>query len=785
MCNCVGDIGAEWEGFRGHHEDPEGWLKSGATGFSVLSLSRLCYTLGLRGPCWQADTACSASLVAANICHSVMLNRNLQKGYTLGQGGIISPWPYIGLSAAGMIGRAGRCMTFNSSANGFARGEGVGGLYMTMGQDIQVTQDRLACYVSSYTNQDGRSASLTAPNGPSQQLCIRNSLRWAGLQADQYAATENHGTGTALGDPIETGSIARIFQNHPAQLPVMSVKTLTGHLECTAGVVSLLKTINILMHSVIPSNNHLRVLNEHMADDNFPGIYPNELCDNPQEHSIIGMNAFGFGGTNSRAELWAPGSRMRSPREIVQRGIRGLRVDKLGPAQLLPRELERLDAVAVPCARCLGPMCWLCAAALQPGGGKHYCSTIRDEFASYDTCSQCYAGGYQYGTAPERALGEGACWGHGRQVSMVGTWSAWSTFVEMHERRPGVYVGEIALSDLRVERFHLVVDKDRRQALCPVVDRAKQTARVVGPGGDGEGRSWLLDGRRDGQPAGAVYEVTLEWGDQQRSVTWKPTSRRLSLEEVSASYQHTYSIARSSSGWKLEDMQRSAEDPALWTWRRKVPGGSREEFHFVRDRDRTQTIYPLQARAVEASVPVMGPDAGGEGQGWLLPGAAGDAAVVELRVEDGAVAVRASASGSGAASEERAWRSAGDGAREVYFVAGSWSAPGLARMLADDEAPDVHRCQFAIGPQGREEFHVVVNCSTNLRLYPANAAAPPGDSLVCGPGKNAEGFNWEVQGPAGQVVEIVLNLSSEDNYAMLSCVPCVFAPEEGGEGLEA
>ena len=78
--------------------------------------------------------------------------------------------------------------------------------------------------------QDGRSASLTAPNGPSQQLCVRSSLRlggearafaregpadvWAfpgGLLPQEVVCTENHGTGTALGDPTHGSTTTRLF----------------------------------------------------------------------------------------------------------------------------------------------------------------------------------------------------------------------------------------------------------------------------------------------------------------------------------------------------------------------------------------------------------------------------------------------------------------------------------------------------------------------------------------------------------------------------------------------
>ena len=55
--------------------------------------------------------------------------------------------------------------------------------------------------------QDGKSASLTAPNGQAQQQLLRAGLTAAGSTQSELRDIEAHGTGTALGDPIEVGSL--------------------------------------------------------------------------------------------------------------------------------------------------------------------------------------------------------------------------------------------------------------------------------------------------------------------------------------------------------------------------------------------------------------------------------------------------------------------------------------------------------------------------------------------------------------------------------------------------
>lgn len=71
--------------------------------------------------------------------------------------------------------------------------------------------------------QDGRSSSLTAPNGPSQQEVIRAALASGGLEPSALAALEMHGTGTALGDPIEIGAACAILKATPPHQPLRPV----------------------------------------------------------------------------------------------------------------------------------------------------------------------------------------------------------------------------------------------------------------------------------------------------------------------------------------------------------------------------------------------------------------------------------------------------------------------------------------------------------------------------------------------------------------------------------
>ncbi|WP_312574015.1 beta-ketoacyl synthase N-terminal-like domain-containing protein, partial [Staphylococcus saprophyticus] len=78
------------------------------------------------GPSMTIDTACSSSLVAVDNAVSSLLSNSCSMAIAGGVNLILSKEPYITTCKAGMLSVDGRCATFDSKANGIARGEGVG-----------------------------------------------------------------------------------------------------------------------------------------------------------------------------------------------------------------------------------------------------------------------------------------------------------------------------------------------------------------------------------------------------------------------------------------------------------------------------------------------------------------------------------------------------------------------------------------------------------------------------------------------------------------------------------
>eukprot|EP00416_Gambierdiscus_australes_P032945 CAMPEP_0171089046 /NCGR_PEP_ID=MMETSP0766_2-20121228/21140_1 /TAXON_ID=439317 /ORGANISM="Gambierdiscus australes, Strain CAWD 149" /LENGTH=467 /DNA_ID=CAMNT_0011546877 /DNA_START=51 /DNA_END=1454 /DNA_ORIENTATION=+ len=293
---------------------------------NAVTCTRLASCLNLTGPNVSVDTACSASLVAANSAAHMMRRFTYRKqdqlpltyqrpenelNYAVCMGilAMVHPAGWIGECAATMLSYRGRCFTFDSSADGFIRGEGCCSAYLRSNHDDHVedpSERPLAQIMGSCVNQDGRSASLTAPHGPSQQECIRQSLREGNLKAGEVMLGECHGTGTALGDPIEVGANKGVmFGNRDVPMMHCTAKSHVGHEEANAGTCGLLKVMLMLNAGVSTPNPHLRSLNPHLDVHHYPILFVNELACTQLQNQCFGVSSFGFGGTNSRADCWA------------------------------------------------------------------------------------------------------------------------------------------------------------------------------------------------------------------------------------------------------------------------------------------------------------------------------------------------------------------------------------------------------------------------------------------------------------------------------------------------
>ena len=282
---------------------------STATGNTAsVAANRISYFLDLRGPSMAIDTACSSSLVAFHqACQSI---RSGESDYALA-GGVslhLHPYGFITFAKASMLSRSGRCNVFDSKADGYVRSEG-GGVFFLKDYDKAVADGDpiLAVVAGSAVNTDGRKSGLTVPNHRVQADLLRQAYTKAGIDPQTIDYLEAHGTGTAVGDPIETRAIGDALgsqRNKTTPLLIGSVKSNMGHLETASGVAGLVKAIYAIKNRVVPATIGIKEFNPniHFSDWNIEVAIENrELKQNGT--LTVGVNSFGFGGSNAHIIL--------------------------------------------------------------------------------------------------------------------------------------------------------------------------------------------------------------------------------------------------------------------------------------------------------------------------------------------------------------------------------------------------------------------------------------------------------------------------------------------------
>lgn len=233
-----------------HEDDVDGYFSSGAT--PSTASGRLAYVFGTRGPALSVDTACSSSLVSVDLAVRHLRDGSCDLALAGGVNRMVTPHESRSLTRAGMLSPTGRCLPFDAAADGYVRAEGGGLVVLKRASDVGPHDRVLGLLLGSAVNQDGRSSGLTVPHGPSQQEVIRAALRDAGVEPDAVGYLEAHGTGTALGDPIEVNALGAVFAGRREPLPIGSVKAAIGHTESAAGIAGLLKVLLMLRHGVLP-----------------------------------------------------------------------------------------------------------------------------------------------------------------------------------------------------------------------------------------------------------------------------------------------------------------------------------------------------------------------------------------------------------------------------------------------------------------------------------------------------------------------------------------------------
>ncbi|UQP00536.1 SDR family NAD(P)-dependent oxidoreductase [Burkholderia multivorans] len=282
-----------------------------ATGNTLsIASNRVSYLFDLRGPSMSVDTACSSSLVALHQAVQALQSGETAMALAGGVNLLLHPFGFVSFSKASMLSPRGRCRAFDATGDGYVRAEGGAFVLLKPLEQALADGDTIhAIIAGSGVNSNGHShGGINVPAAATQADLLRAVYRRAGIDPRTLAYLEAHGTGTAVGDPIEARAlIDAVSGGRPESDPLLigSVKTNIGHLETASGMAGLLKAVLCLKHRAVPRSLHFDTPNPGI---DFEGgrlrvvdrFTPLERGDAPL---TIGINSFGFGGTNAHVVI--------------------------------------------------------------------------------------------------------------------------------------------------------------------------------------------------------------------------------------------------------------------------------------------------------------------------------------------------------------------------------------------------------------------------------------------------------------------------------------------------
>ncbi|MFP3941805.1 MAG: SDR family NAD(P)-dependent oxidoreductase, partial [Thermoanaerobaculia bacterium] len=288
--------------------------------------TKISYKLNLKGPSLAVQTFCSTSLVAAHLACRALINQECDMALAGGVSIILPQKSGYEFQEGGIGSRDGHIRAFDAGASGIVFGNGLGLVALKRLDDALADGDQIHAVIKgSAVNNDGSvKAGYTATSVDGQAELVTDVLERTGIDPETIGYMEAHGSGTPLGDPIEVAALTKAFrrQTDARELcPLGSVKTNVGHLDRTAGVAGLIKTILTLKHKRIPPTVHFQQPNPNIDFEQSPFYVNTEPIDWPLRDGPrrAGVNSLGLGGTNAHALLEeAPEREPSEPAEPYQ-----------------------------------------------------------------------------------------------------------------------------------------------------------------------------------------------------------------------------------------------------------------------------------------------------------------------------------------------------------------------------------------------------------------------------------------------------------------------------------
>ncbi len=276
--------------------------------------NRVSYYFNFHGPSMAVDTLCSSSLTAIHLACQSLQKGDCEMAVAGGVNVTLHPNKYVLLGQNNFLSSKGLCESFGEGGDGYVPGEGVGALLLKPFDKAVAEGDHIYGVIKSTAiNHGGKTNGYTVPNPNAQAEVIRRAYKKANINPRAMGYIEAHGTGTALGDPIEISGLNKVFSEYTKDRQfcrIGSVKSNIGHCESAAGIAGITKILLQMKYGYLVPSLHSKRLNPGIDFNSSPfkvqqDLEPWTRCTlslngEAKEYPLMaGISSFGAGGSNA------------------------------------------------------------------------------------------------------------------------------------------------------------------------------------------------------------------------------------------------------------------------------------------------------------------------------------------------------------------------------------------------------------------------------------------------------------------------------------------------------
>ena len=264
-----------------------------------MASGQVSMTIGAKGPNFSVVSACATGTDSIGEAAEMIRRGVVDVAIAGGSEAAICPIGVSGFNACKALSTRnedpqGASRPFDAERDGFVLGEGAGVVIIESLEHAESRAAEVLCELIGYgATSDAHHVTQPHPEGEGAAEAMKIAVQQAGVELEEVAYINAHGTSTPLNDKFETIAVKKAFGNHAHKLSMSSTKSMTGHLLGAAGGIEAAFSVMAISESAVPPTINLENPDPDCDLDYVPNLAKRGRVP------VSMSNSLGFGGHNA------------------------------------------------------------------------------------------------------------------------------------------------------------------------------------------------------------------------------------------------------------------------------------------------------------------------------------------------------------------------------------------------------------------------------------------------------------------------------------------------------